>query len=176
MAEDTRRLQGIGPVYRFVRVEESEPASGGQWLAFPPDGLPDPVSLNDVVLAWRSGAADEDPLPMHVEAVSGVVVAAGELEDRLFPDVTRRVERALTRAGAGVAEIEATSPQGEQVRQAAEALEKLAADLAELVEEQLGVGGSLATLPPDTTKALCQAVQTAWRLRRLIDPPGPLYL
>lgn len=172
----TSTKQGpAGPVYRFVWVEEHEPAAGGQWLAYSPTGLPDPVSLNDVVLAWRGGLADENPLPVHVEAVFTVVNAAGALEDELFPDVTRRVERALTRAGAGVAEIEAGTPEGERVRQAAEALEKLAADLAELVEEQLD-GGSLATLPPDSTTALCQSIQAAWRLRRLIDPPGPLYL
>lgn len=176
MAHNTTDLPATGPVHRFVWVEDGAPAAGGQWLAFPPDGLPDPVSLNDVVLAWRAGGGDEDPLQVHVDAVAEVLAAAGDLEDRLFPDVTRRVERALRRAGAGVPEIEATTPEGEGVRQTAEALEKLAADLAELVEEQLGEGGSLATLPPDTTKALCHAVQAAWRLRRLIDPPGPLYL
>lgn len=167
--------EAAAPVYRFVWVEDGEPAAGGQWLALPPHGLPDPVSLNDVVLAWRSGRADADPLPVHVEAVFHVLEAAGDLEDRLFPDVARRVERALRRAGAGEPELEVDTAEGEQVRQAAEALEKLGADLAELVEEQLD-GGSLTALPPDSTRALCEAIQAAWRLRRLIDPPGPLYL
>lgn len=164
------------PVYRFVWVEDDEPAAGGQWLAFQVDGLPHPVSLNDVVMAWRDGKTDHDPLPLHVAAVFTVIEAVGDLEDRLFPDVARRVERALVRAGADAAEVDSDTPEGEVVRRAAEALEKLAADLAELVEEQLYEGGSLATLPPDSTRALCQSTQAAWRLRRLIDPPGPLYL
>lgn len=170
------RAGAVRPAYRFVWVEDGEPAAGGQWFAFSADGLPDPVSLNDVVAAWREGTADQDPLPVHVAAVFSVVEAVGDLEDRLFPDVARRVEQALVHAGTGAAEIDGDSPEGELVRRAAEALEKLAADLAELVEEQLDEGGSLATLPPDSTRALCQSTQAAWRLRRLIDPPGPLYL
>lgn len=165
-----------GIVHRFVWVEVDDPAAGGQWLAFERDGTPHPVALNDVVLAWRDGRGEEDPLPVHVSAMLTVIDAAGDLEDHLFPDVARRVERALVRAGAGAAEVDADSAEGEEVRRAAEALEKLAADLAELVEEQLDEGGSLSTLPPDSTRALCQAMQAGWRLRRLIDPPGPLYL
>lgn len=177
MAEDNpHRARSDEVVHRFVWVEVDDPVAGGQWLAFETDGTPRPVALNDVVLAWRDGRGEEDPLPVHVHAMFTVIDAAGDLEDRLFPDVARRVERALVRAGAGAAEVDADSSEGEQVRRAAEALEKLAADLAELVEEQLDEGGSLATLPPDSTRALCQAMQAGWRLRRLIDPPGPLYL
>lgn len=166
-------------VYRFVWVEEGQPALGGQWLAFPADGQPYPVALADVVAAHREGAAGDDPGPSpleaHVEASQRIAEAVGDLEDRLFPDASRRLEVALVAADAGVPQVDPDTPEGEAVRRAAEALEKVAADCAELVDEQLD-GGSLALLPEDFTAALCRAVQAAWRLRRLVDPPGPLYL
>lgn len=165
-----------GLVYRFVWVEDAEPALGGQWLAFPPDGRPYPVALADAVSAYEKESADgPHPLEVHVEAAHRVVEAAGDLEDRLFPETRSRLAVALEAANADVPQVDPTSPEGEAVRRAAEALEKTAADCAELVEEQLQ-DGSLASLPPDFTTALCQAVQAAWRLRRLVDPPGPLYL
>ncbi len=164
-------------VYRFVWVEDSEPALGGQWLAFPADGQPYPVALADVVAAHRDGEEEDgsDPLITHVEATRRIGEAVGDLEDQLFPDATRRLEVALVAADTDVPQVDPDTPEGEAVRRAAEALEKVAADCAELVDEQLG-GGSLALLPKDFTAALCQAVQAAWRLRRLVDPPGPLYL
>lgn len=165
-----------GLVYRFVWVEDDEPALGGQWLAFPPDGQPYPVALADVVAAHRAVASsDPQPLETHVAAAKHIVEAAGDLEDELFPDSRTRLVSVLVAADTDVAEVDPASPEGEAVRRAAEALEKTAADCAELVEEQLR-DGSLAILPPDFTAALCQAVQAAWRLRRLVDPPGPLYL
>ncbi|QBI20946.1 hypothetical protein ER308_16105 [Egibacter rhizosphaerae] len=162
-------------VRRFVWVEEAEPEFGGQWLAFPPDGTPEPLVLADVVAAYRAGAEPEDPLPIHVQATEQVVRAAGELEDELFPDATTRLEVTLASAEQNVSPLDPWSAAGERVRRTAEALEKLAADLAELVEEQLD-GGSLARLPQGSTRALAQSTQAAWRLRRLIDPPSPLYL
>lgn len=164
-------------VYRFVWVEEGQPALGGQWLAFPEDGQSYPVALADVVAAHRDDDADEGPGPLevHVDAAMRIAEAVGELEDRLFPDASRRLEVALVAADADVPQVDPDSTEGESVRRAAEALEKVAADSAELVDEQLD-GGSLALLPEDFTAALCRAVQAAWRLRRLVDPPGPLYL
>lgn len=166
-----------GLVYRFVWVEEDEPALGGQWLAFPEDGRPYPVALADAVSAHRQGDGQEepDPLDVQVDAAQRITEAVGNLEDRLFPDSTTRLAVALVAADADVPEVDPGSPEGEAVRRAAEALEKVAADCAELVQEQLE-GGSLATLPEDFTSAMCQAVQAGWRLRRLVDPPGPLYL
>lgn len=165
-----------GLVYRFVWVEEDDPAQGGQWLAFPPDGRPYPVALADAVAAYRDdGQQGPDPLQEHVEAAHRIVEAVGQLEDRLFPDARARLEVALGAADADASQIDPAAPEGEAVRRAAEALEKAAADCAELVEEQLRAG-SLAMLPQDFTAALCQAVQAGWRLRRLVDPPGPLYL
>lgn len=164
-------------VYRFVWVEDDVPALGGQWLAFPPDGQPYPVALADAVAAHRKSADADmaDPLEVHVAATVRIVEAAGALEDHLFPDATRRLEVALVAADADVPQVDPSTAEGEAVRRTAEALEKVAADCAELVEEQLG-GGSLALLPEDFTAAMCQAVQAGWRLRRLVDPPGPLYL
>lgn len=164
-------------VYRFVWIEDDVPELGGQWLAFPPDGHPYPVALADAVAAHRERASVNggDPLEVHVAAARGIVEAAGDLEDRLFPDATRRLEVALVAADADVPQVDPSTPEGEAVRRTAEALEKVAADCAELVEEQLA-GGSLALLPEDFTAAMCQAVQAGWRLRRLVDPPGPLYL
>lgn len=166
-----------GLVYRFVWVEEDEPALGGQWLAFPEDGRPYPVALADAVAAHRGGRAREgpDPLEVHAEATLRIGEAVGDLEDRLFPDPSRRLAVALVAADADIPQVDPTTAEGEAVRGAAEALEKVAADCAELVEEQLG-GGSLATLPQNFTAAMCTAVQAGWRLRRLVDPPGPLYL
>lgn len=163
-------------VYRFVWVEEDDPALGGQWLAYPPEGLPTPVALADAVLAGAGGEAGEPaPLEVHVAAAQRVIEAAGDLEDSLFPDTEARLRAAVAAAENEQAQVDPTSPEGERVRAAAEALEKLAADMAELVEEQLH-SGSLATLPEDCTLALCQAIQAGWRLRGLVDPPGPLYL
>ena len=166
-----------GLVYRFVWVEETEPAMGGQWLAFPEDGRPYPVALADVVAAYREGSAEEGlhPLQVHVEATQRIAEAVGDLEDRLFPDASSRLEVALVSADSDVPQVDPETPEGEAVRRAAEALEKVAADCAELVDEQLD-GGSLSLLPKDFTAALCRAVQASWRLRRLVDPPGPLYL
>jgi hypothetical protein len=162
-------------VYRFVWVEEDDPAQGGQWMAYPPDGYPWPVALADAVLAAREEGSGEDPVAVHVHAAQRLVEATGALEDRLFPDSTRRLQAALAAVDADAPEIDPESDEGDAVRRAAEALEKVAADLAELVQEQLE-GGSLATLPPDCTTALCQSVQAGWRMRRLVDPPSPLYL
>lgn len=166
-----------GDVYRFVWVEEAEPALGGQWLAFPEDGRPRPVALADAVADYRGGADNggPDPLEVHAAAAHRIGEAVGDLEDRLFPDPSSRLEVALVAADAGVPQVDPASPEGEAVRAAAEALEKVAADCAELIQEQLD-GGSLANLPKDFTAAMCQSVQASWRLRRLVDPPGPLYL
>ena len=165
-----------GSVHRFLWVDERQPVLGGQWMRVDGDDAAHPVVLAEVVAAHREGSADEDPLPVHVEATLQVVRAAGDLEDELFPDAATRLQSALLSADTDTAEVDPGTVEGERVRRGAEALEKLAADLAELVEEQLVDGGSLAQLPPDSTRALCQATQTAWRLRRLVDPPSPLYL
>lgn len=164
-----------GVVRRFVWVEEGVPALGGQWLAFPPEGIPEPVVLADVVAAHRAGAEPVDPLPVHVDAVREALRAAGELEDELFPDPASRLRATLASAAEDAPPLDPATSDGERVRRAAEALEKLASDLAELVEEQLE-HGSLARLPQGSTLALAQATQAAWRLRRLVDPPSPLYL
>jgi hypothetical protein len=166
-------VPGEDCVYRFVWIEPDEPLLGGQWMGYPPAGLPWPVALADVVAA---GPSDEgDPLAVHVSGTQTVLEAAAELEDRLFPDPASRLQAALVAAEEEEPPLEPTSPEGELVRRAAESLEKLAADLAELVQEQLD-GGSLATLPPNSTAALCQAVQAGRRLRRFVEPPIPLYL
>lgn len=117
----------------------------------------------------------EEPIGEHVRATLAVVRAAGELEDELFPDAASRLQTTLLSVDTNTPEVDVATPEGERVRRGAEALEKLAADLAEVVEAQLH-DGSLASLPEQSTLALCYAVETAWRLRRLIDPPGPLYL
>ena len=163
-------------VHEFVWVDETLPVLGGQWMAAGAgDGNWQPVVLADVVAAHRAGQVETDPLPVHVTATLDVVWAAGELEDELFPDAATRLQSALMSSDTGTPEVDPESLEGERVRRSAEALHKLAADLAELVDEQLD-GGSLSHLPPDSTRALCQATQAAWRLRRLVDPPGPLYL
>jgi hypothetical protein len=161
--------------FTFVWVDETEPALGGQWMANG-DGQSVPVVLADVVSAFRNGELDADPLTVHVRATIEVVEAAGALEDEVLPVSVGRLDQSLAASDTGEPEIEPGSDDGERIRHAAEALEKLAADLAELVDEQLDEGGSLATLPPDSTRALCLAIQTAWRLRSRIAPPGPLYL
>lgn len=165
---------GKNVTYRFVWVDDDLVVLGGQWMTEAGDGTSAPAVLADVVAAYRAGET-EDPLPTHVQATLRLVQAAGEFEDTLFPDPTDRLRTALAAADQYTAQVDPSTPEGERVRRGAEALEKLAADLAELVEEQLD-GGSLAKLPPDSTRALCQATQTAWRLRRLVDPPSPLYL
>lgn len=164
-----------GTAHRFLWIDEDLPILGGQWMAIGVDGLPQPEALADVVSAFRSGTCPEDPLPVHVDATLRVITAAGALEDGLFPEPADRLRTTLTAVQEDAPEVDPSSLEGAHVRRGAEALEKLAADLAELVEEQLD-GGSLANLPPDSTRALCQATQTAWRLRRLVDPPSPLYL
>jgi hypothetical protein len=161
--------------HRFVWVADGEPARGGQWCTVV-DGQPSPVALADAVAAHAGSREDPDhPLRVHVEAAKEVIDAAGDLEDRVFPEPSTRLQAALASVDAGEPPLDPESPDGVEVRLAAEALEKLAADLAELVQEQLE-GGSLATLPPETTTALCQTVQAGWRLRRLVDPPSPLAL
>lgn len=177
-AGNLQSMTDDGHVYRFVWVEEDEPALGGQWLAFPEDGRPYPVALADAVTAYRkNGQAEDgpDPLEVHAEAVRRIGAAVGDLEDRLFPDPSSRLAVALVAADTDAPQVDPRTPEGEAVRGAAEALEKVAADCAELIQEQLD-GGSLAALPQDFTAAMCQAVQASWRLRRLVDPPGPLYL
>lgn len=174
MADDpTTAAGGSGSTHRFVWVADGEPVRGGQWVADREEGPPVPVSLADAVAAHDGGA--DEPIRVHVEAARHVVEAAGELEDRVFPGPLTRLQAALVAEGAGTPPLDPESHDGMEVRLAAEALEKLAADLAELVQEQLD-GGSLATLPPATTTALCQTVQAGWRLRRLVDPPSPLAL
>lgn len=163
-------------MHQFVWVDEDHPVLGGQWMAVRDEETnAAPVVLADVVAAYRAGDHDADPLPVHVRATLDVVRAAGRLEDDLFPDAAARLQSTLLSSETGTPEVDPDTPDGERVRQGAEALQKLSADLAELVEEQLD-GGSLAHLPPDSTRALCQATQAAWRMRRLVDPPGPLYL
>jgi hypothetical protein len=164
-----------GLVYRFVWVEDEQPSLGGQWMAYPPSGQPHPVSLFDAVSAHRAEPSDTSPLDVHVGAARQILDAAGHLEDHLFPEPATRLHAALVAADADEPQVDPTSPEGEQIRRTAEALEKVAADLAELVEEQLH-GGSLSTLPGDCTRAMCQSIQAGWRLRRLVDPPSPLYL
>lgn len=159
-------------VYRFVWIEPDEPLLGGQWMGYPPAGMPWPVALADVVQAPRE---DEDPLTVHVDRTQTLLESAADLEDRLFPDAQSRLAAALAAAEQDEPPLDPRSPEGELVRRAAEALEKLGADLAELVQVQLE-GGSLATLPPNSTVALCQAVQAGRRLRQLVEPPSPLYL
>jgi hypothetical protein len=161
-------------VYRFVWIEPDEPLLGGQWMGFPPAGLPWPVALADVVAAGPP-EGDEPPLTVHVDRTKTLLDAAADLEDRLFPDAESRLAAALLAAEQEEPPLDPGSPDAELVRRAAESLEKVAADLAELVQEQLD-GGSLAALPPNSTAALCQAVQAGRRLRRLVEPPSPLYL
>jgi hypothetical protein len=174
MADETATAGSRDATHEFMWVAEGEPVRGGQWCAF--DGSdPVPVALADVVAAHAPEGADPHPIEVHVRAAEEVVEAAGDLEDRLFPDPGERLYAALASVDAGEPQIDPESPDGVEVRLAAEALEKLAADLAELVEEELA-NGSLATLPPMTTRALCQTVQTGWRLRRLVDPPSVLAL
>lgn len=174
-ADATDPVSGEDCVYRFVWVEPDHPVLGGQWMGFPPEGLPWPVALADVVAAAADQEDGQDPLAVHVDMTRRLLVAAAALEDRLFPDPSSRLTAALVAAESEDPPLDPGSAEGEQVRRAAEALQKVAADLAELVEVQLG-GGSLADLPQESTTALCQAVQAGWRLRRLVDPPGPLYL
>ena len=162
-------------VRRFVWIEDDAPTLGGQWMVFGPQDVPEPVALSDVVAAHRAGEEPVDPLPVHVEAVRRVLGAAGTLEDELFPDPASRLRATLASTAEDVPPLDPATPEGERVRRAAEALEKLASDLAELVEEQLE-HGSLTRLPEGSTLALTKATQAAWRLRRLVDPPSPLYL
>ena len=163
------------PRWHFAWIDVDDPLLGGQWMA--DDGVAsNPVVLADAVASFREGATGEDPIATHVDATLRVVEAAGALEDELLPTSVERLDRSLAAGDTGEPEIDPDSREGERVRRGADALEKLAADLAELVEEQLSDDGSLATLPPDSTLALCLAVQTAWRLRNRIEPPGPLYL
>lgn len=159
-------------VPRFVWVDATDPALGGQWMVDRPSGKDEPLVLADAVAAYQSGELDHDPLEEHVAVTLAAVSAAGAVEDEVLPDPTTRLVRA---ADERVAEVDRDSPEGERLRRVAEALHKLASDLAELVEDQLQ-GGSLANLPPRSTLALCQSTQTAWRLRHRVDPPGPLYL
>ena len=176
MADDEGTDDAATVGHEFVWVDEDQPVLGGQWmLRSEQDDEAHPVVLAEAVAAHRTGQAPRDPLPVHVRATLQVVQAAGQLEDDLFPDAAARLQSTLLSGETGTPEIDPDTPEGERVRQGAEALQKLSADLAELVEEQLD-GGSLAHLPPDTTRALCEATQTAWRMRRLVDPPGPLYL
>lgn len=161
--------------YRFAWVDDDITVLGGQWMALASDGTSEPQALADVVDAYRSGATEVDPLPIHVDATLKVIGAAGDLEDTLFPEPADRLATTLASVDEFAPPVDPSTPEGERVRRGAHALEKLAADLAELVEEQLQ-GGSLANLPPDSTRALCQAIQAAWRLRLLVDPPSPLYL
>jgi hypothetical protein len=157
-----------------VWVAQGEPVRGGQWMT-DADAGPVPVALADAVAEHRARPGGVDPLAVHVEAAREVVEAAGELEDRLFPDPAMRLHAALASVDRHTPQVDPESPDGVEVRLAAEALEKLAADLAELVEDTLD-GGSLSTLPVATTAALCQTVQAGWRLRRLVDPPSVLAL
>lgn len=175
MVDIATPANGAGEVHRFVWVVDGEPVRGGQWMAFAEDGHPRPIALADAVAAHRLRAVEDDPLATHVVAAQQVVEAAGELEDRLFPEPATRLHAALASVTADRPQVDPESPDGVEVRLAAEALEKLAADLAELVEETLDIG-SLATLPESTTHALCQTVQAGWRLRRLVDPPSVLAL
>ncbi|PSO52345.1 MAG: hypothetical protein BRC31_05000 [Actinobacteria bacterium QS_5_72_10] len=159
-------------VPRFVWVDATDPALGGQWMVDRSSGRADPVVLADAVAAYKRGELSVDPLDEHVAVTLAAVSAAGAVEDEGLPDPTTRLVRA---ADEHVAEVDRDSPEGERLRRVAEALHKLASDLSELVEEQLH-SGSLANLPPRSTLALCQAIQAAWRLRHHVDPPGPLYL
>lgn len=156
--------------YRFEWVDDDEPLLGGQWVARGDE------TARPVVLADAVAAQGEEALHAHVKAVFAVVEAAGALEDELLPHSVDRLGRALVASEAGEPEIDPNSADGERVQTTAAALEKLAADLAELVDEQLCDDGSLSTLPPDSTHALCAAVQAAWRLRHRVAPPGPLFL
>jgi hypothetical protein len=175
MAEREIPGPGADGTHRFVWVVDGEPVRGGQWMAFPEEGMPVPVALADALADWDGGPVTAEPLRVHVAAAQQVVEAAGELEDRLFPDPSTRLHAALASASQDAPQVDPESPDGMEVRLAAEALEKLAADLAELIEETLREG-SLADLPESTTAALCQTIQAGWRLRRLVDPPSPLAL
>lgn len=157
---------------RFVWVDPTDPALGGQWMVDRPSGKVEPIVLADAVAAHVRGDVDHDPLDEHVAVTLAAVAAAGAVEDEVLPDPTTRLVRA---ADEHVAEVDRDSPEGERLRRVAEALHKLASDLSELVEDELH-NGTLANLPPRSTLALCQATQAAWRLRHRVDPPGPLYL
>lgn len=161
--------------YRFSWVDPDDPASGGQW-AVVDDGGWMATSLGEAVIAHRHGELEVDPLEVHVEAMSTVLEAAGALEDEVLPVSVDRLDRTLAASDTGEPEVDPASPEGLRLARAADALEKLASDVAEMVEEQLDDDGSLAKLPPRTTHALCLAVQSAWRLRSRMAPPGPLVL
>ena len=167
--------QAVDEVHRFVWVDETDPVRGGQWMAFAPDGHPRPVALAEAVASSRLSEQGGEPLAIHVQAARRVIEAAGDLEDRLFPQPSERLHAALASLTADRPQIDPVTPEGVEVRMAAEALEKLAADMAELVEETLD-SGSLSDLPEATTHALCQTIQAGWRLRRLVDPPSVLAL
>jgi hypothetical protein len=173
MGANTGTNSQDGSPYRFVWVDDDLIVLGGQWMAPGEDGDLVPLALAEVVAAHRLARRGDDPLETHVRATLDLVRAVGEFEDSLFPEPTDRLKTTLSAVGRHAPEVDPSTPEGERLRRGAEALEKLAADLAELVEEQLD-GGSLAKLPPNSTRALCQATQTAWRLRRLVDPPSPL--
>lgn len=159
-------------IARFVWVDPTDPALGGQWMVDRPSGKAEPIVLADAVAAHARGELEHDPLDEHVAVTLAAVAAAGAVEDEVLPAPATRLARA---ADGLVAEVDRDSPAGERLRRVAEALHKLASDLSELVESELE-GGTLANLPPRSTLALCQATQASWRLRHHVDPPGPLYL
>lgn len=160
------------PRPRFVWVDEADAARGGQWMRELGDDRLEPIALADAVADRHGEPLHSGAVAEHVMALGRVVDAVGDLEDELLPASPDRLARAAAR---DVPEVDPASPAGERLRRGAEALEKLASDLAEIVHETLH-GGSLASLPPGATSALCQAMQAAWRVRQRIDPPGPLYL
>lgn len=151
-------------------TDPADPLRGGQWVRGGLGGERTTVSLADVVAA--DGGRLEEHIGTHVGAVRRVLSAAVELEDDLFPDPMTRLSSTFAAVEANEPELSAERFAGRRARLAAHTLGRLSADLAEVLEARVArYAGEVSTIT--ASKALCEAVQATWRLRRLLDPPSP---
>ena len=83
-------------VPRFVWVDATDPALGGQWMVDRSSGRADPVVLADAVAAYKRGELSVDPLDEHVAEV-----------DRDSPEGERlrRVAEALHKLASDLSEL-----------------------------------------------------------------------